>query len=143
MAEIIKTSRRLTRAYKDNWSHLDKWDDENPITLKVLKGVILEPWQRDQRNGIDIRSDHYDPDPSDAGVSVFTVIVKDPTNLSRSEVLQVLSDTFDTGGCDCPGDCCGCMSSHVSWVETKLVRDKGNRPHRNHWRVVMRHGRNF
>lgn len=134
MADIRVLEKRETHGYKPNWAHLDRWNPDDTITVKILPGRYYTRWEQLQLEGKDPEKEYIDG--CEAGTTVYTVVVKSPKNLPRRDFLQRMSDYMDRGGCDCPGDCCGCVSSHVCWSTAKKVR-------RNTWRIEVNHSRNL
>lgn len=132
MPTILQAGKRLTHKYKDRWAHLDEWDESNPTIIKVLKGKHLHDYQRDERDGKPVS--YYDM--SDAGTTVFNVVVKKPKGLDKDEVYRALADNMNYGGCSHEHDCCGCGSGSISY---STMRRTG----RNEWYVEMWHSRNY
>lgn len=126
MPYTVQVPKRLTHKYNSHYSHLDEWDYDNAITLKIICGRFTPAWLcylRDKRAG--------SPDMSEVGESTFQVVV--PRGVPDTEVRTAIYQEFSRGGCDHEYDCCGCPSAYA--IPTKVGRQK--------WRVTQVHSRNY
>lgn len=129
MAQLVTAYKRLTNKYVGTYRHLDKWDYDNPIRLKVLGGMFLSAYDLAAREGQPDRN----IDPSEGGESYHRVVLMNPRGISDEDVEQAIYSEFSSHGCAHEHDCCGCMSTGVDLVK------KGRRE----WLMKLRYSYNY
>lgn len=103
--ELISVNKRLTRKYRDGFSHEDRW--EHLGVLKVTPARVVQEGNR------------YDEGDTYVRFARISNISREGFKLLK----RGLMDTLNTSGCTHDWDCCGCASysTRVQRVAPRLV----------------------